>query len=220
MSKIIKTIIITIAFLAYGISFAAEPANLRLIKQQLVQYHDSGEYDKDIADVAHKAQACFCQQINLHNNKNEKLAAVFDIDETSLSLYTDWLELDFGGRKSEIYAMIDRADGTAIAPVLQVYNFAKQHHVAVFFITARHEYQRQATINNLHAVGYNDWNGLYLTPNNLHEKSIIPFKTKIRKYLTDQGYKIILNIGDQESDLAGGYATCEFKLPNPYYYLP
>jgi len=28
---------------------------------------------------------------------------------------------------------------------------------------------------------------------------------------------IIANIGDQESDLAGGFAEKTFKLPNPFY---
>jgi len=30
----------------------------------------------------------------------------------------------------------------------------------------------------------------------------------------------ILNMGDQESDPAGGYADVTFKLPNPFYYIP
>ena len=35
-----------------------------------------------------------------------------------------------------------------------------------------------------------------------------------------QGYTILLSLGDQESDLTGGYAERTFKLPNPVYYLP
>jgi len=35
-----------------------------------------------------------------------------------------------------------------------------------------------------------------------------------------QGYDILLTIGDQYSDLKGGYADKGFKLPNPMYYLP
>ena len=34
------------------------------------------------------------------------------------------------------------------------------------------------------------------------------------------GFTIILSVGDQESDLKGGYAERTFKLPNPVYYLP
>jgi len=31
------------------------------------------------------------------------------------------------------------------------------------------------------------------------------------------GYKIIANVGDQQSDLNGGYSERTYKLPNPIY---
>lgn len=31
---------------------------------------------------------------------------------------------------------------------------------------------------------------------------------------------IIINAGDQESDLIGGCADATFKLPDPYYFIP
>lgn len=34
------------------------------------------------------------------------------------------------------------------------------------------------------------------------------------------GFRIIVNVGDQESDLAGGHAERAFKLPNPFYIIP
>jgi hypothetical protein len=30
----------------------------------------------------------------------------------------------------------------------------------------------------------------------------------------------VLNMGDQLSDLEGGYAERTFKLPNPFYWIP
>ena len=44
--------------------------------------------------------------------------------------------------------------------------------------------------------------------------------TPERKKLVDQGYTIIVNIGDQMSDLDGGFAERTFKLPNPFYFIP
>lgn len=35
-----------------------------------------------------------------------------------------------------------------------------------------------------------------------------------------QGYDVIADIGDQWSDVCGGYADHIYKLPNPTYYLP
>jgi hypothetical protein len=48
----------------------------------------------------------------------------------------------------------------------------------------------------------------------------VHFKAPERRKLADQGYTILFSIGDQESDLIGGYAERTFKLPNPVYYLP
>ena len=41
-----------------------------------------------------------------------------------------------------------------------------------------------------------------------------------RRTLAEQGYVIVLNMGDQESDLAGGHAERTFKMPNPFYRVP
>ena len=34
------------------------------------------------------------------------------------------------------------------------------------------------------------------------------------------GFTILVNVGDQDSDLAGGHARRAFKLPNPMYFIP
>ena len=52
-----------------------------------------------------------------------------------------------------------------------------------------------------------------------HFVSAASFKAAERKKITERGYTIILNMGDQQSDLAGGFAEKTFKLPNPGYLL-
>ena len=42
------------------------------------------------------------------------------------------------------------------------------------------------------------------------------FKPGNRQTIEKRGYRIILNIGDQASDLAGCCAERVFKLPNPF----
>jgi predicted secreted acid phosphatase len=46
------------------------------------------------------------------------------------------------------------------------------------------------------------------------------FKATKRSEIVEQGYTIVLNMGDQLSDLEGGYAERTFKLPNPFYWIP
>jgi predicted secreted acid phosphatase len=48
----------------------------------------------------------------------------------------------------------------------------------------------------------------------------IQYKSGTRAYIESQGYDIVADIGDQFSDLLGGYADKTFKMPNPNYYLP
>ena len=104
--------------------------------------------------------------------------------------------------------------------MLALYQDARRKKVAVFFVTGRRSNLKKATEKNLTEAGYTTWNGIYFRPKEDTNKSIIPFKTQVRSNITQSGYTIIASIGDQGSDLTGGYADKVFKLPNPYYYLP
>jgi hypothetical protein len=78
---------------------------------------------------------------------------------------------------------------------------------------------RAATERNLQAAGY-EWTGVLLKPDALSTQSAVEFKAPERKKLMDQGYTIIVNMGDQMSDLEGGFAERTYKLPNPFYFVP
>ena len=53
-----------------------------------------------------------------------------------------------------------------------------------------------------------------------HFQRAADFKAPERRRIAENGYTILLTIGDQQSDLDGGYAEKTFKLPNPVYTLP
>ena len=46
------------------------------------------------------------------------------------------------------------------------------------------------------------------------------YKSGTRKYISSLGNTIVADFGDQYSDLLGGDAGHQVKLPNPMYYLP
>lgn len=200
----------------------AEPPNLTLAKNELKNYHDSGIYQKELTQVILKAQKYINQQSSLNEKEKlpKKLAIVLDIDETSLSNYNSMIQRDFGGNRTLYHQDIMAANAPAIKPMLALYQDALAHDVNVFFVTGRNESERKATEQNLIKEGYSKWAGLYLRPMSYSSKSIIPFKSHTRKTITEKGYTIVASIGDQYSDLKGGYAQKVFKLPNPYYYLP
>jgi HAD superfamily, subfamily IIIB (Acid phosphatase) len=45
------------------------------------------------------------------------------------------------------------------------------------------------------------------------------FKARQRRSLARRGFTIVANVGDQRSDLDGGWAQRTFKLPNPMYVI-
>jgi acid phosphatase len=200
----------------------AEPPNLTCVKNELKQYHDSGRYEKDLAQVIAKAQHFINQQARMNEKRKnpKKLAVILDIDETSLSNYKYMIKRDFTGTKAQFHQDVMAASSPVIKPTLSLYNDAIQRGVNVFFITGRRKPETNATVKNLHRAGYHKWAGLYLRPSDYEQKSIIPFKSRTRELITQQGYTIIATIGDQYSDIKGGYAEKGYKLPNPYYYLP
>jgi predicted secreted acid phosphatase len=196
----------------------AEPQNLSLLKEEIYTYHDSGEYDKELSKVILNATEFIIKRANA--NHNEKLAIVLDIDETSVSNYENIKDTEFSQNPKVIEKWLYKAESTTIKPVLELYNTAKSHRIAVFFVTGRKESLKNVTITSLNANGYKNWDGLYFRSDDSHYKSISTFKSAIRKNITMQGYIIIASIGDQMSDLTGGYAEKVFKLPNPFYFIP
>ena len=50
--------------------------------------------------------------------------------------------------------------------------------------------------------------------------STLEYKSGARAAIEDQGYRIVENVGDQFSDLAGGHAIRGFKYANPFDFLP
>jgi acid phosphatase len=57
-------------------------------------------------------------------------------------------------------------------------------------------------------------------PTTTPTRRCIAFKTEQRRKVADAGYTIIATVGDQQSDLDGGFAECGFKVPNPFYFIP
>jgi acid phosphatase len=213
-------LVATAAFLFQSQSFA-EPRNISLLKEQVQSYHDSGAYQKEFSAVIIQAHDFVVRRTkdNAKSVHPKKLAIVLDIDETSLSNYHHLVKRQFSGHPKQWHDDIHRADAPGLPPMLVFYTDVLNHGVHVFFVTGRRDNERFSTIKNLKTAGYHDWTGLYLRSQDDKQPSVVPFKVQARAAITKRGFTIIANIGDQESDLKGGYAERTFKLPNPYYYI-
>jgi putative acid phosphatase of HAD superfamily subfamily IIIB len=60
---------------------------------------------------------------------------------------------------------------------------------------------------------------LFLKPQD-STASTVDYKSGAREDIEGKGYRIVANVGDQYSALAGGHGDVVFKLPNPFYFLP
>lgn len=215
-----RTALVAGLLLAFSVAtLAEEPANIQPVKQALRAYVDSGGYVKDIANVALQANKYLVKRIARGAKPGKKLAIVFDIDETALSNLSLITAHDFGYVPKDWEAWVAAGRAPAIIPVQTVYDTAVRGKIDVFFITGRSEEERTSTERNLRDVGYDTWTKIFFMPppSDKVTMTIRGFKIDTRRQLEQQGYVIVANVGDQTSDLVGGYAERWFKLPNPFY---
>lgn len=157
---------------------------------------DYATWQKDVKAVIDTATPYIQQRTA--NASGQKLAIVFDIDNTTLEThYTPWYQLPT----------------PALKPSLDLAEYAKSRGVSVFFVTARPGIIESITEWNLETVGY-PVDGLYVRdlPDLFDEVSA--YKTASRADIESDGYKIIANVGNNNTDLVGGHAERTFKLPD------
>ncbi len=209
-----------------GCATRQTPPDLSAVKAELYAYHDNGQYGRDVARFY--AQAT--EYVLAAYKDVKKPAIVMDIDETSLS---NWEELKANDLTFKLEgpcnhlpkgpcgldAFHQKSRAAGILPAVALFNAAREKDIAIFFITGRREFLRAATVKNLHAAGYEGWQGLILCPNNSSGPAA-NYKAPERAKIKAAGYTIIATIGDQQSDLDGGHTGKAMRVPNPYYNLP
>jgi acid phosphatase len=209
---------------------ATRALNIGQLKIQLRDYYYCGDYDADFAAVGDQAK----KYLELRAGQVPSPAIVLDIDETSLS---NWIEIDrddFGfipggtclppedEKPREAcgdYNWEISKQATALKPTLAVFELAKASGVAVFFVTGRREGAelRDATEQNLREKGYDGWKKLIMRP--VESKGPVSAYKAAERAGIAKDFTIILNMGDQQSDLDGGYAEKAYRVPNPFYFI-
>ncbi|MFI5570363.1 HAD family acid phosphatase [Streptomyces sp. NPDC051740] len=156
---------------------------------------DYDTWQRDCRAVMDQALPYLKQRIG-DTGPGEKQAIVLDVDNTAL-------ETDFGFSFPQ----------PANEPVLEAAEYAQEHGVAVFFVTARPGIIHAPTDWNLDHAGYES-SGLYVRGFFDLFKNVADYKTAQRAHIEAKGYTIIANIGNSATDLSGGHAERTFKLPD------
>ncbi|HRF60309.1 MAG TPA: HAD family acid phosphatase [Fimbriimonadaceae bacterium] len=197
-------------------SSGSEPTNLDVDKAVVQRYYNSGRYQKDVREVIARAKRGLLAGIS----KPGKKAIVFDIDDTMLSSYSVTRSMGFGFVPALWTEWEWTAAAPAIEPVRELYDLAKKKGVTIFLITGRTSDVRQPTEANLARRGFTGYSAIIFKPADYRKASIIPFKSSARRAIVAQGFRVLMSVGDQWSDLKGGCAERPIKIPNPMYMIP
>ena len=159
-------------------------------------------------------------------------AIVLDVDDTTLNTYMYEIYSNFVYNPASNAAFVNADIFPAVPGMPALEALAKADGYQVFFLTGRPESQRAATVANLATAGYGTVADDHLYLKDLSEPwlsscatttpacTTTQYKSLTRQHIESLGYDIVANFGDQFSDLNGGFADRDFKLPNPMYFLP
>lgn len=193
-----------------GLAHAGEP-RAPAAPEEIVAYHDSGEWRADTRRAIRRARRTVARHLD-----DRRPAIVLDVDDTTLSTYACMKAADFDRRDA---ACALRDDLPAVRDTLRLFRYARRHGVAVFFVTGRHEERRAMTVANLRHAGFRGYRGLRMRPDDQPARRRDGWKARVRRAIRRRGYRIVVNVGDQRSDLEGGWALRAVKLPNPMYVI-
>lgn len=168
-------------------------------------------------------------------------ALVVDVDDTTLMTYDmEDAAMDFHFDPALQDVWVQGKKFPATPGMVAFVKKAQDLGYTVFGLTGRNSGQETATLANLTDVGYagftadtmfTKWKSPDPKPDYVTcaaaSCTTVEYKAGTRKHIEadlktadDKAYDIVLNIGDQWSDLMGGFADRTLKLPNPTYYLP
>jgi hypothetical protein len=145
-----------------------------------------------------------CRHLQKHASVVDRPCIVMDIDETAL--------------------LSNKHRVLRNEPLYFIYRWARQRGIKVFFVTARRQSfaSHLWTMQQLALLGYDHYDGLWLMPRVfVKERTAARYKGLVRAQLQRQGHTLLLNVGDQWSDLmvlrVPGSSPTECPDPQRHY---
>ncbi|WP_320007947.1 HAD family acid phosphatase [Maridesulfovibrio sp.] len=184
-------------------------------REQVINYHESGQYAADVASLTESVGETSLKAIR---EKVKFPAVVMVVEDVLLSTYN--------ARKKQIFslnsaAMIDLENQvilsalSPIKPSLHLLDILLQRKIPVFLVSYRPESLRVPVIDNLSKAGISGWSKLFMKPPNYPENK--NFCEEVRKGLQVTGYNIIATVGVLPEDVSGEFAGKTVLLPNYIY---
>jgi predicted secreted acid phosphatase len=215
------------------------------VTTQLHQYGADSAYAHETERIAKHAGHYLAKWAGHHRKSHAKRAIVFDIDDTTLNTYSYEIYSNFVYNPTTNAYFVNAGSSSvfpAVPGMVRLEHKAIKEGYTVFFLTGRPSTpgndQTAGTLANLKDAHYwvdpshvflkdstaasEPWLASCIDPTTkAFTCNTIQYKSLTRQHIEkDLGYDIVGNLGDQFSDLEGGFADRTFKIPNPMYYLP
>jgi predicted secreted acid phosphatase len=171
-------------------------------------------YEKDITRRYGEATRTLDAQLRRHPKKP---TVVMDIDETTLSNWNCFDAADFD--LSALVTCVVQGKSVAFPAAKAFIKHARAKHVAIAFITGTPQAACALRKKNLIAQGIKLPFTITCRPASDTRATVTPYKSAARRALVKKGVTIVLNIGDQQSDLDGCCENKVQRLNNPIYII-
>lgn len=189
--------------------------NLTIAKERVIQYYDSGAFEREVRVVVDKA----INHLKNHACEGKRPTVVFDVDDTLLWYYYKMKDISFGYVPDIFNQWLVSSIIPTVPHVKDLYDFCVERGYEIVFLTGHHGKEGPATIKHLKNLGFTKIDQFIMRGEHELTLSALEFKSNRRKLLEEQGCTIIAAVGDQESDLIGGYNCYKVKIPNYTYIL-
>jgi len=200
-----------LAFFIIGCS-SNQIVNLRIAKDIVKDYYESGKHNEEMGEVINDAKAKF-DNLDVKSNS----VVIFDVDETALDNYGLAKQMDFGYVYDLNKKWNEELKAPAIKETQELYFYLLNKRFKIIFLTGRNSNEYDVTYKNLIQEGYLGFDTLITQSKEDQKLKSQEFKSKIRIELTAKGYEIVGTVGDQWTDLNGPYSGIQIKLPNYLY---
>lgn len=212
----IKSLIIFL-FCLFTSQLSAQNSFFLNNQEDVFNYYNSGGYDTELNAII-DAVIPYLDNIQVEKGKT---AIVFDVDETLLSNVKLYYEAYTGqivfNDSTESNWIIN--SGPTALPTKRLYDYALSKGFTIFIITGQSASGQQYVENNLKNNGYTGYTELICKPQQFANSTALAYKSYYRQQLTQQGYNIVANVGDQFSDMGGGNSGMFIRIPNYLYYI-
>jgi predicted secreted acid phosphatase len=216
-----RTLLVVLALLVVAAPALAATKRTDTPAAELSQQVDSGAYAKSVdlafARATKQLRAQLSGKAGRGGKKPRKPAVVLDIDETSLSNMGCLAQAGF--ELSGLATCVVNGTSTAIPAARTFVKLAQKLGARVFFVTGAPEALCPARLKNLRDQGFGGKLTVICRPPTDTGDSVVPYKSGERAAIEKRGATIVVNVGDQRSDLAGGHSRKVVLVPNPVYVI-